>query len=224
MLDYSLSTGQCFSNSNATSCSEFNGCSTCVESENCLWCESTQTCLPSNMYVANFPYGQCMEYIQDKASCSGKILHFWFMKKKNPGKKYLLNIGQFRDTVFWNLVNISREFWTFYNWFLLTKVNFLNFLNFFSISQLQNVSSNTVAETVYNCHSVDGVNRPTNAPQVEMKDLLMDSVRKTIGCSQSVQVCLSFWGKLLSLSTLWLLTKCLLYSELKEARQYRKLV
>uniref|UniRef100_A0A7M5WL61 Laminin EGF-like domain-containing protein n=2 Tax=Clytia hemisphaerica TaxID=252671 RepID=A0A7M5WL61_9CNID len=62
--------GLCFSNSNATSCSEFNGCSTCVESENCLWCESTQTCLPSNMYVANFPYGQCMEYIQDKASCS----------------------------------------------------------------------------------------------------------------------------------------------------------
>ena len=64
-------------------CSYRKDCGNCTKG-GCMWCNNLQKCVDSNVYVASFPYGQCMEWITNTSECRiiphGKLntlVHYW---------------------------------------------------------------------------------------------------------------------------------------------------
>eukprot|EP00112_Aurelia_sp_Birch-Aquarium-sp1_P019547 Seg485.7_Seg485.4 transcript_id=Seg485.7_Seg485.4/GoldUCD/mRNA.D3Y31 product="putative protein tag-53" protein_id=Seg485.7_Seg485.4/GoldUCD/D3Y31 len=55
-------------------CHQINTCGDCTRAYpiGCMWCQSQNRCIDSEAYFANFPYGQCLEWINTQ-SCSDVI-------------------------------------------------------------------------------------------------------------------------------------------------------
>ncbi|XP_014667846.1 PREDICTED: attractin-like protein 1 [Priapulus caudatus] len=55
-------------------CSSYTDCNACITSPEgvppyCMWCASEGTCMEPNAYLANYPYGQCLEWTNSESGC-----------------------------------------------------------------------------------------------------------------------------------------------------------
>ena len=54
-------------------CHQIKTCGDCTRAHpiGCMWCQSQNRCIDSEAYFTNFPYGQCLEWINTQ-TCSGE--------------------------------------------------------------------------------------------------------------------------------------------------------
>lgn len=63
-------------NNQSVSCPDACGvqmtCDSCFSKQSCMWCSNKQLCFSTMSYVVQFPYGECMEWINKRDRCPGK--------------------------------------------------------------------------------------------------------------------------------------------------------